>query len=168
MSKYFDRLKQLETEKNSLYSYRPEVPKPPKAPFVSFVSTPQHINVKKNSNNEKERELDLLVDFVATSNNFTEQEVFEGRKNALNDLDSALVCFRELAAACRVVKANAILAENPEQQRAIFTDIDSDPNNVILTIALRGLSICVVHISKARYDPFQLLDLIEKYGHQTH
>jgi len=70
MSKYLDRLKQLETEKNSLYSHRPEVPKPPKAPFVSFVSTPRHINVKNISNNEKERELDLLVDFVAMSNNF--------------------------------------------------------------------------------------------------
>jgi len=50
MSKYFDRLKQLETEKNSLYSHRPEVPKLPKAPFVSFVSTPRRANVKKYSN----------------------------------------------------------------------------------------------------------------------
>jgi len=39
MSKYFDRLKQFQTEKNSLYSHRPEVPNPTKAPFGSFVSS---------------------------------------------------------------------------------------------------------------------------------
>jgi len=80
------------------------VPKPPKAPFVSFVSTPRRTHVKKYSSDEKVRELDLLVNHVALSNNFTEQEVFEGRENALNDLDSALICFRELAAACRLKK----------------------------------------------------------------
>jgi len=53
MSKYFNRLKQLETEKNSLYTPRTDLPKPPKAPFVSFVSTDRHINVKKISNDER-------------------------------------------------------------------------------------------------------------------
>jgi len=168
MSKYFDRLKQLETEKNSLYSHRPDLPKPPKAPFVSFVSTPRHINVKKISNVEREQELDLLVDFVATSNNFTEQEVFEGRKNARNDLDSAFICFRELAAACRLVKANARLEAAPRLLRAVFTDIESDPNYAIITIATRNMASCEMRVPKSEYCPFRLLALVESHGHLKH
>ncbi len=181
MSKYFDRLKQLETEKNSLYSHRPEVPKPPKAPFVSFVSTPRRANVKKYSNTfgisdhtaepdkaEKLHELSLLIEYVAANNGFSDEDIIEAKSNAENDLENALLSFRELARAVRQVKVLELLEQNPDIQRAIYTDATSNEHYVTLAIAVFGYATCEVRVSKSRYDSFQLLDLVEKYGHQTH
>jgi len=125
MSKYFDRLKQLETEKNSLYSHRPEVPKPTKAPFGSFVSTPRRVNVKKYFDNEevkvstvaaanpqtdqiaepskteKLHELDLLVQYVAENNDFSESDIEEAKNHAIKDVELAITSFRALVRTIR-------------------------------------------------------------------
>ena len=56
----------------------------------------------------------------------------------------------------------AILADKPETQRAIITDMDCDPDNVIITIAIRNQYSFEMMIPKAKYDPFTLLELINK------
>lgn len=62
----------------------------------------------------------------------------------------------------------SILEENPDKQRAVYADTESDQDNVILTIAVRHLSTCEMLIPKDRYDPFRLLELIEQNGGCTH
>jgi len=65
-------------------------------------------------------------------------------------------------------KVIAILEAAPNTQRAIYTDIDSDPRNVILTVAVRNLATCEMLIPKSKYDPWRLLELIEQNGQATH
>ena len=62
----------------------------------------------------------------------------------------------------RRLKVLAILAENPDSQRAIITDLDSDPDDVILTIALRNVATFEMQIPKHKYDGFMMLELIKK------
>lgn len=66
-------------------------------------------------------------------------------------------------------KVIAMLEAAPGTQRAIYADTDSDPNNVILTIAVRACQqTCEMLIPKDKYDPWKLLELIERHGQSTH
>lgn len=62
----------------------------------------------------------------------------------------------------RRAKVLAILAENPNTQRAIIADMNGDPDNVILTIALRDQYTFELTIPKAKYDSFTVLEIIKK------
>lgn len=66
-------------------------------------------------------------------------------------------------------KVIAMLEAVPDTQRAIYTDTDSDPHNVILTVAVRHPTgaTCELLIPKAKYDPWRLLELIERHNTQT-
>lgn len=65
-------------------------------------------------------------------------------------------------------KVIAMLEAAPDTLRAIYTDTDSDPHNVILTVAVRSLATCEMLIPKATYDPWRLLELVERLGQATH
>jgi hypothetical protein len=66
-------------------------------------------------------------------------------------------------------KIIAMLVAAPETQRAIYTDTDSDPHNVILAVAVRACQqTCEMLIPKAKYDPWKLLELVERLGQTTH
>ena len=76
---------------------------------------------------------------------------------------------REARTEWRRQKVIAMLDSAPGTQRAIFTDTDSDPHNVILTIAVRACQqTCEMLIPKSKYDPWRLLELIERQGQATH
>ena len=76
---------------------------------------------------------------------------------------------REARAEWRRQKVIAMLEVAPDTQRAIYTDTDSDPHNVILTVAVRTCQqTCEMLIPKAKYDPWRLLELIERHGQATH
>jgi hypothetical protein len=60
----------------------------------------------------------------------------------------------------RRLKVLAILAEDPDSQRAIISDLNSDPENVILTIAIRDQYTFEMAIPKDRYDGFHVLEII--------
>lgn len=62
----------------------------------------------------------------------------------------------------RRTKVLAILADNPNTQRAIITDVDNDPDNVILVIAIRDQYSFEMAIPRHKYDPFLLMELIQK------
>ena len=74
----------------------------------------------------------------------------------------------ELQRETRQKKVFAMLKENPDKQRAVYADTESDQDNVILTIAVRYLSTCEMLIAKAKYDPFRLMELIEQSGGCVH
>ena len=63
----------------------------------------------------------------------------------------------------------AMLEAAPETKRAIYADDTSDPDNVILTVAVRACQqTCELLIPKAKYDPWRLLELIERHGGTEH
>lgn len=72
----------------------------------------------------------------------------------------------ELRRESRRLKVLDILAANPDTQRAIVTDMNSDPKNVLVTIALRGMYSFEILVSKSKYDNFLFLQLIERGGVQ--
>jgi len=144
-----------------------------KPTFVANVATvarakPQTDHTSEPTRAKKLHELDLLIEYVAGNNGFSDEDIIEAKSNAENDVENALLSFRELARAVRQVKVLEILEQNPVIQRAIYTDSTSNEHYVTIAIAVFGHATCEARISKARYDPFQLFDLIEKYGHQTH
>lgn len=51
-------------------------------------------------------------------------------------------------------------------KRAIFNTVVGD--DVILTVAIRGLGTCELAIPKAKFDPWRLLELVERHGATTH
>lgn len=61
----------------------------------------------------------------------------------------------------RCQRVLSMLNQNPQIKRAIITDTEADPENVIVTIGLRGEATGELAIPKAKYDPFLLLKLIE-------
>ena len=76
---------------------------------------------------------------------------------------------REARTEWRRQKVIAMLEAAPGTQRAIYADTDSDPHNVILTVAVRACQqTCELLIPKAKYDPWRLLELIERHGATTH
>ena len=86
---------------------------------------------------------------------------------ALVDEAAMLPCnaYREV----RRQKIIAMLEAAPGTQWAIHADTDSDSHNVILTVAARSYQqTCEMMIPKAKYDPWRLLELIERHGQPTH
>ena len=72
------------------------------------------------------------------------------------------------AAEARRQRVLAMLAERPGIRYAVLTDTQADPEAVLLTLAIRGRATCELHIPRDRYDPFLLLDLIERHGATVH
>lgn len=59
-------------------------------------------------------------------------------------------------------KVLAMLAEKPDSQRTMISDLASDRDDVILSIAIRDLYTFEMIIPREKYDAFLLLKLIEK------
>ncbi|SET27865.1 hypothetical protein SAMN05216326_11860 [Nitrosomonas marina] len=59
-------------------------------------------------------------------------------------------------------KVLSMLEKNPDTLRVYITDEEADLNNVILTIAIRDLASFEMLIPKSKYDPFMLIDFINK------
>ncbi len=73
------------------------------------------------------------------------------------------------AAEARRQKVIAMLNAAPEAKRVIVTDDTSDPDNVILTVAVRACQqTCELLIPKAKYDPWLLMALIERHSGTEH
>jgi hypothetical protein len=68
----------------------------------------------------------------------------------------------EYACEQRRQKVLKMLAENPDRQRAYITDTETDQDNVILTVAIRGMAAFEMLIPKIKYDPFLLFEMIGK------
>ncbi len=72
------------------------------------------------------------------------------------------------AAEARLQRALAMLAERHGSRYAVLTDTEAEPEAVILALAIRNRATCELRIPRDKYDPFLLLDLIEKHGGTVH
>jgi len=68
----------------------------------------------------------------------------------------------ELKREQRREKVLRMLEENPGTQRAFVTDTESDPDNVILTIAIKDKYSFEMQIPKDKYDGFAILEMIHQ------
>jgi hypothetical protein len=59
-------------------------------------------------------------------------------------------------------KVLKMLADNPGIQRAFVTDTKADSDNVIIAFAIRDVGTCELLIPQCKYDPFAVLEVIEK------
>lgn len=53
-----------------------------------------------------------------------------------------------------------LLAKYPEDQRAYVVDADSDPERVLVLLALRGVGSCDLEIPRIKWDPFLFLSFL--------
>ena len=75
----------------------------------------------------------------------------------------------EVRAGWRRQKVISMLKSAPDSQRAIYTDTDCDPHDVILTVAIRNYQKTYeMRIAKDKYNRWGLLELIERLGQTTH
>jgi len=74
----------------------------------------------------------------------------------------------DFKAEARRQKVLAMLAAHPEARYAALTDMQADPGGVLLTLAIRGVATCELHIPREKYDGVLLLDLIERHGATIH
>ena len=89
--------------------------------------------------------------------------------NVATETDGKPVMLLDRQREARRQKIIAMLEAAPGTQRAIYTDIDSDPQNVILTVAVRACNqTCEMLIPKEKYNPWKLLELIERHSQATH
>ena len=70
------------------------------------------------------------------------------------------------AAEVRRQRVLAKLAGDPALRLAVVCDAEGDP--VPVAVAIRDKGTCEVHIPAARFDPFALLELIERHGGTVH
>lgn len=56
----------------------------------------------------------------------------------------------------------------PATRLAVLPDTEADPEAVLLTLAIRDKGTCELRIPRAKYDPFLLLDLVERYTATVH
>ena len=83
--------------------------------------------------------------------------------------ENKAVLVTELHREHRSAKVLAMLQAEPGKQRAIYVDDASDPHNVILTVVVRACQqTCEMLIPKDKYDPWRLLEFIERYRQVTH
>jgi hypothetical protein len=90
------------------------------------------------------------------------QTILQSKNEILSQLQ------REAKEEARRQKVLDLLASHPETQRAVIADQESDPDHVIITIGIRSVATFELMIDKSRFDPFTLLDLVDKQSMNTH
>lgn len=83
---------------------------------------------------------------------------FEGPAN-----EPTLPAPAETDAYARIARMIRRLADDPGLRYAVDTHAGIDPEDVILSLAIRGKGACEIRIPKSRYDAFALLDVIERH-----
>lgn len=72
----------------------------------------------------------------------------------------------EPAAEARRQRVLSMLVENSTLRLAVVCDGEGDP--VPVAIGIRDKGTCEVHIPASRFDPFALLELVERHGGALH
>ena len=68
----------------------------------------------------------------------------------------------------RFQKIGKMLAEDSSRRYALISDGDGDPENVIVTLGIQGQAIVEFAVSKVAYDPFRLLELVDRQSTRQH
>jgi hypothetical protein len=67
----------------------------------------------------------------------------------------------------RRLKVLALLQSNPESARVVIADSESNPNSIILTIALRDVATFEMLVDRAKFDPMEFMALAGKQDPNT-
>jgi hypothetical protein len=62
----------------------------------------------------------------------------------------------------------AMLRESPSVRYAVVTDTSSDPDAVIVALAIRGKASCELHVPRAKWDGVLFLELLERNSGTVH
>jgi hypothetical protein len=65
-------------------------------------------------------------------------------------------------------KVRTVLEAHPTAKYALFSDTETDPEAVIVVLAIRGRATCEIRIPRDKYDGTLLLHLIERHGETIH
>ena len=142
---YLARLKQLDDVNFSHHTPDVDLPKLPNPSFDSFGSTDTGLYAKRISDNDS-------------------QHRYEDGDAPVGALRKLQVLQRQQWEANRE-KAIGMLEESPDVLRAIHLDDQIDPENMVLFVASRlHQQTCELLIPRAKYDPWRLLELIERLG----
>lgn len=68
----------------------------------------------------------------------------------------------ELKREQRREKVLQMLTDNPGIKRAFVTDTETDPDHVILTLAIRDTGACELLVPRHKYDGFAVLEVIKQ------
>jgi len=71
-----------------------------------------------------------------------------------------------LAIEARRQRVIALLQADPERRMAVITDIDSEPDHVIVTVGIRDQATADLAIPRSRYDGIRVLELIQLHTAQ--
>lgn len=88
-------------------------------------------------------------------------DIVERIKQSKAEILAALLLEQQQEA--RLQNALAMLEADPEIKRAVHADADSDPDRVILTIAIRNVGTCEMLVPRAGFDAWQLIALVDRY-----
>ena len=96
----------------------------------------------------------------------------EHKAELLNELrtpsDAAYDALPDAAAEARRQRLLVMLRESPTVRYAVVTDTESDPDAVIVALAIRERATCELLIPRDRYDGALLLDLIDRHSGTVH
>jgi hypothetical protein len=96
----------------------------------------------------------------------------EHKDGLLNELraatDGAYDALPDAAAEARRQKVLAMLRERPTVRYVVVTDTESDPDAVIVALAIRERATCELLIPRDRYDGVLLLELIDRHSGTVH
>ena len=96
----------------------------------------------------------------------------EHKDGLLNELraasDSVYDALPDVAAEARRQRVLVMLRERPTVRYAVMTGTESDPDAVIVALAIRGRATCELLIPRDRYDGVLLLDLIDRHSGTVH
>ena len=122
-----------------------------------------------------EAEITRLVRLFSTSLGFSQKDADEALQVALAHPQNALTFYRreverlgDPEVCARRTRVLEMLADHPEARYAVLTHDPGQPQDVTLTLGVRGQATCELRIPKDRYDPFLLLDLIERHCGTVH
>ena len=86
----------------------------------------------------------------------------------ISEIEGANEPLADPAMEARRTRVLAMLAANPSARYALVTDSEGDPEGILLTLAIRGRATCELCIPRDKYDPFLLLELMERHGGTVH
>ena len=85
----------------------------------------------------------------------------------ISEIEGANEPLPDPAAEARRQRVLTMLAERPSIRYAVSVD-SPDRNPVILALGIRDQATCEIHVRRDKFDPFKLIDLIERHGSTLH
>ena len=117
-------------------------------------------------------ELTRLVKAFGASEAFSQQDTEEALQVALADPDGAILFYQDRVRQllldtnpkreARRKRVLEMLTENPTTRYAVLTDMDADPQAVILTLAIRGEATFELRIPRSSWDGILFMELLDK------